>query len=132
MPRWATNERLPRKYRYERKVEAIDTGSGDALPLDVQVITLGRDVAIDALPGEVFVELGLAIKNASPFKTTLVIELSNQVETIYVPTRFAYVGGGYEVMNSTLEPGGGELLAEAAIRLLADSAASLETKAAAK
>lgn len=107
-------------------------GSGDTLPLDVQVITLGRDVAIVALPGEVFVELGLAIKNASPFKTTLVIELSNQVETIYVPTRYSYVGGGYEVMNSTLEPGGGELLAEAAIRLLADSAASLEPKAAAK
>jgi neutral ceramidase len=106
--------------------------SGDTLPLDVQVITLGRDVAIVALPGEVFVELGLAIKNASPFRTTLVIELSNQVETIYVPTRFAHVGGGYEVLNSTLEPGGGELLAEAAIRLLAESAASLESSQAAK
>lgn len=102
--------------------------SGETLPLDVQVITLGRDVAIVSLPGEVFVELGLAIKNASPFKTTLVIELSNNVETIYIPTRFAYVGGGYEVVSSTLEPGGGELLAEAAIRMLVESAAELETK----
>lgn len=100
--------------------------SGDALPLDVQVITLGREVAIVALPGEVFVELGLAIKNASPFKTTLVIELSNAVETVYIPHRFAYVGGGYEVVNSTLKPGGGELLAEAAIQLLAECAAELK------
>lgn len=106
--------------------------SGETLPLDVQVITLGRDVAIVSLPGEVFVELGLAIKNASPFKTTLVIELSNNVESIYIPTRFAYVGGGYEVANSTLEPGGGELLAEAAIRMLVESAAELEAKAVAK
>lgn len=100
--------------------------SGDTLPLDVQVITLGRDVAIVALPGEVFVELGLAIKNASPFKTTLVVELSNNVESIYIPTRYAYIGGSYETTNTTLQPGGGELLAEAAIRLLAESAAALD------
>lgn len=104
-------------------------GSGETLPLDVQVITLGKDVAIVALPGEVFVELGLAIKQASPFKTTLVIELSNAVETIYIPTRFAYLGGGYEVVSSTLAPGGGEMLAEAAIRLLAESAAELHSPA---
>lgn len=101
------------------------SGSGDTLPVEVQVISLGRDVAIVALPGEVFVELGLAIKNASPFKTTLVVELSNIGETIYIPTRYAYIGGGYEVVNSVLKPGSGELLAETAIRLLAESAAAV-------
>lgn len=104
-------------------------GSGETLPVEVQVITLGRDVAVVALPGEVFVELGLAIKQASPFKTTMVIELSNAVETIYIPTRYAYVGGGYEVVNSILAPGGGELLAEAAIRLLSEAAAELQPSA---
>ncbi|MFO1023033.1 MAG: hypothetical protein U0903_20405 [Planctomycetales bacterium] len=103
-------------------------GKGDFLTVDVQVITLGRDVAIVALPGEVFVELGLAIKNASPFKTTLVVELSNNLETLYVPTRYAYVGGGYEPTNSTLEPGSGELLAEAAIKLLSECAAGVTQK----
>jgi hypothetical protein len=101
------------------------SGSGDRLPLEIQAITLGRDVAIVAFPGEAFVELGLAIKNASPFRTTLVVELSNVVETVYIPHRYAYVGGGYEVINSTLEAGSGELLAEAAIRLLAESAREL-------
>src|SRR5689334_1128283 len=28
MPRWQTNDGLPRKRRYDRKVEPIDTGSG--------------------------------------------------------------------------------------------------------
>lgn len=97
-------------------------GVGAELPADVTVITLGRDVAIVGLPGEVFVELGLAIKQGSPFATTLVIELCNTVETIYIPHRAAYAGGSYEVTNSALQPGGGELLTEAALRLLREAA----------
>ena len=86
------------------------------------VMTLGSDVAIVCLPGEVFVELGLAIKQGSPFRTTLVIELSNHVESIYVPHRAAYAGGSYEVTNSNLLPGGGEMLVEAALSLLREAA----------
>jgi hypothetical protein len=98
-------------------------GVGDRLPVEVQVIALGSDVAIVCLPGEVFVELGLAIKHASPFRTTLIVELSNCEETLYIPTRTAYAGGGYEVINSALKPGSGEMLAEAAVRLLREVAA---------
>lgn len=36
----------------------------EVLPMEVQVFRLSEDVAIVALPGEVFVELGLAIKKA--------------------------------------------------------------------
>jgi hypothetical protein len=97
-------------------------GIGDHLPVEVHAICLGKDVAIVCLPGEIFVELGLAIKRASPFRTTLVVELCNCVETLYVPTRAAYAGGGYEVTNSALQPGSGEMLVEAAIRLLRDAA----------
>jgi hypothetical protein len=98
------------------------SGVGDHLPVDVQVLSVGEDVAIVALPGEIFVDLGLAIKGASPFRTTLVIELSNCVETMYVPTRAACAGGSYEVTNSALLPGSGEMLVEAAIRLLREAA----------
>lgn len=97
-------------------------GIGETLPVDMTVMTLGTDVAIVALPGEAFVELGLSIKQASPFKTTLVIELSNCVETIYVPTRVAAAGGSYEVTNSTTLPGSGELIVETAITLLREAA----------
>lgn len=91
---------------------------GDRLPLEVQAIRLGAETAIVALPGEIFVELGLALKKASPFKNTFVVELSNAIECRYVPTREAYARGGYEVVNSVLQPGGGEMLVEAALRLL--------------
>ncbi len=103
-------------------------GIGDKLPLDVTVMTLGDDVAIVCLPGEVFVELGMAIKQASPFRTTLVIELSNHVESIYIPHRAAYAGGSYEVTNSAVEPGSGEMLVEAAIGLLREATTANRAK----
>ena len=100
-------------------------GTGETMPLGVQVITLGRDVAVVAFPGESFVEHGLAIKNASPFRTTLVVELANHGETIYVPTRAASIGGGYETINSTVAPGAGESMVEACVKLLQEAAAAL-------
>jgi hypothetical protein len=87
------------------------------LPLEVQVFRIGRDTAIVTLPGEVFVEHGLAIKKASPFRHTLVVELAND-NPAYVPTREAFAQGAYEVINSRVEPGGGEKLVEAAVGLL--------------
>ncbi|MBN1489310.1 MAG: neutral/alkaline non-lysosomal ceramidase N-terminal domain-containing protein [Phycisphaerae bacterium] len=87
------------------------------LPLEVQVFRLGRDVAIVTLPGEVFVDLGLAIKKASPFKTTLVIELAND-SPAYIPTKKAFAEGSYETVNSRVAPGGGETIVAAAVKLL--------------
>ena len=103
-----------------RRTEAIAPTverEGWKLPLEVQVIGIGKDLAIVGLPGEVFVELGLAIKKSSPFRTTLIIELTNS-HIAYVPTRKAFNQGSYETINSRLAPGGGEMMAEAAINLL--------------
>lgn len=99
-------------------------GIGDRLPVEVSVLTLGDEVAIVCLPGEVFVDLGLAIKRASPFRTTFVIELANCVETAYIPTRAAYAAGSYEVTNSLVQAGSGEMLVEAAIRMLRNAASA--------
>lgn len=89
----------------------------DTLPAEVQVVRLGDDLAFVALPGEVFVELGLAIKERSPFEYTFVIELAND-SPAYVPTRKAMEQGGYESTNSLYAPGGGETLVDAAVKLL--------------
>lgn len=97
---------------------------GDALPVEVHTISIGRDLAIVCLPGEVFVDLGLAIKRGSPFRTTLIVELSNCSETCYIPTRAAYAQGSYEVTNSAVKPGSGEMLVEAALELLREAAST--------
>lgn len=90
---------------------------GGKLPQEVQVIRLDRDTAIVTLPHEVFVELGLAIKSASPFRTTIVVSLANDLD-FYVPTRRAFEEGHYEPTACPLEPGCGESLVQAAVKLL--------------
>jgi len=99
------------------KITALQLREGDTIPLEVQVVKLSEAAALVALPGEVFVELGLAIKHRSPFRLTLVVELSNDAPG-YIPTRKAFAEGSYETVNSRIKPGGGELLVEAALDLL--------------
>jgi hypothetical protein len=111
-----------RQLSFLQEVEAyrilgLELRGGRTISLEVQVFRLSRDVAIVCLPGEVFVELGLAIKQASPFATTLVVELSNDCPE-YIPTRKAFAEGSYETVNSQIASGGGEMLVEAAVRLL--------------
>lgn len=95
-------------------VEARTDGFIDA---EVQVITLGHEVAWVSLPGEIFVQLGMAIKDASPFAVTSIHELANG-SIGYVPARQAYAQGNYEVISARCAEGSGELLVDAAIEQL--------------
>ena len=99
------------------KVLDVLAREGRPLEVEVQVIALGDDVAFVSLPGEIFVELGLAIKAASPFKHTQIIELANG-SIGYVPNRSAYPEGNYEVVSARCAAGSGEKLVEAAVRML--------------
>jgi hypothetical protein len=94
---------------------------GSTLDAEVQAFRLSPDVAIVLLPGEVFADLGLAIKRGSPFQHTIVVELAND-NPAYIPTEKAFKEGSYETVNSRIAPGGGERLADAAIQLLKDVA----------
>ena len=105
------------------KILAREMRSGKTIGLEVQVFRLSSDVAVVGLPGEVFVDLGLAIKRSSPFATTLVIELCQDAPG-YIPTKKAFAEGSYETVNSRIAPGGGEKMAKAAIRLLKELGAS--------
>jgi hypothetical protein len=91
------------------------------LKVEVQAIALSDDLAIVALPGEIFVELGLAIKAASPFKHTFIAELANG-SMGYVPNREAYPQGNYEVVSARGAEGSGERLVEEALKLLKELA----------
>jgi len=99
------------------KILALEMRNSETIGLEVQVVRLSHEVAVVGLPGEVFVDLGLAIKRASPFATTLVIELCQDAPG-YIPTRKAFAEGSYETVNSRIAPGGGEMMVKAAMRLL--------------
>ena len=67
--------------------------------LILQAIRIG-DVGIASIPCEVFVEIGLAIKDRSPLETTITIELANGWNR-YLPTPRQHRLGGYETWLGT-------------------------------
>jgi hypothetical protein len=84
--------------------------------INITVARLG-DIAFVGLGGEVFNELGKAIKSGSPFRTTFVMTHCNGAAG-YMPTRPSYDEGGYEVQSSPFAPGAGEQLVEEATQML--------------
>jgi hypothetical protein len=89
--------------------------------VDMRVLQLSDDIAIATNPSEFFVELGMAVKAQSPFEHTLVSTLTNG-NVGYVPTRRAFVDGGYETKkypeNSFLAESAGEQMVAASVALL--------------
>jgi len=99
------------------KVISVYERHGRPLEAEVQVMAVGQDLAWVGLPGEVFVEIGLAIKKASPYRMTIVTELAND-SIGYIPDRKAYAEGNYEPVSARCAAGSGEMLVQASIRLL--------------
>lgn len=99
------------------KVLELEERRGMPIEVEVQAITMGDQLAWVGLPGEIFVEHGMAIKAASPFPQTIIAELAN-ASIGYVPDRKAYPQGAYEVVSARVGPGSGEMMVESATRLL--------------
>lgn len=92
----------------------------DASPLQIEVQALRvGELALVAMPGEPFAEIGVAVKRASPFEFTMFCGYSDGVGGDYVPTADEYQYGGYEVERSPYNPGAAANVIEAASALLA-------------
>lgn len=88
----------------------------DAYPLLVHGIRLGP-VALVGVPVELFSEIGTAIRDTSPFGTTLVASYWNGYRN-YLPTDAERSRGGYEIDISPFRPGADALVTTAARRVL--------------
>jgi neutral ceramidase len=99
------------------KVLDVEARKGEPIEVEVQVVALGDRIAWVSLPGEIFVELGLEIKQDSPYPHTIIAELANGAIG-YIPSRRAYAQGNYEVVSARCAEGSGEMLVDAAVGLL--------------
>jgi hypothetical protein len=70
---------------------------------EAQVFAIGDEIALVGIPGEPFVEIGLQVKQNSPFRHTLFSGYSN-VGWAYIPMPDAYPLGGYEVEITPFSP----------------------------
>ncbi len=70
--------------------------AGTPVQVRVQILRIG-EVAIVAMPGEPFAEIGMAIKKASPFAVTMFCGYSSGEGGEYMPVESEYEFAGYEV-----------------------------------
>lgn len=101
---------------FARRVRRLAENPPQGRETWVQAMRIG-DLGIAGVPGEYFCELGLRIKERSPFAQTMVIELAND-SVGYIATERAYEEGAYEPNSSSYEPGFGEQIADRAVELL--------------
>jgi hypothetical protein len=97
--------------------QEINEKSGSAtLAIEVQILKVG-DFVLVTFPGELFAEIGLNIKRASPHKSTFVAAYSNGY-IHYAPTDDAFDGWGYEDTNCLLGRGWQQIYEKEVARLL--------------
>ncbi len=89
-------------------------GMKGSLPLQLQGIRTGGAIFV-GLPAEVFVEVGLRIKRASPHRTFLVGLANGYIG--YLPDRDSYAAGGYEVVSARVGEDAEDRLVEGVLKL---------------
>ena len=105
---------LPRKKSTDEEAGATESPASF-----VMTAACVGDIAFVGLGGEVFNEIGQAIKTASPFPHTFVFTHCNGAAG-YVPTSPSYPEGGYEVQSSAFAPGADDRLVDEAKRMLTE------------
>jgi hypothetical protein len=104
---------------FENEDRLLKADPQDDVITVVQAIRIG-DGAIAATPGETFAQLGLDIKQRSPYAMTAVGELCNDIVG-YIPTLEGFRQGGYETFRSRwarVAPGSGEALVDELVEML--------------
>lgn len=94
-------------------------GDKEALEFEIWSMSLGDSWGLVGLPGEVLCEIGLQIKQGSPFEDTAVVSLALE-SCGYVPTDAAIEEGGYEPSWTPVGKGTEAALVEAGIAGLND------------
>ena len=88
-----------------------------SVPVIITVAKVGEDVAFVGFSVEMLTEIGMAIKEASPFKYTFIITHCNG-DSGYLPPAHLYKEGGYEVTSSEFEIGSAEKVVKQTLTML--------------
>jgi hypothetical protein len=100
-----------------RRVERLKEEGDAPVRCDIEAILIGS-TALVGWPGEIFSELGMAVKKRSPFRPTYIVGYANG-SIGYVPTPDAFPLGGYEVNTAAhLADNAGTVLVQETTALL--------------
>jgi len=85
-------------------------------PLNISAASIG-DVAFIGFGTEMLTEIGMAIKEASPFKYTFLITHCNGASGYLAPMH-AHTEGGYEIQSSPFAPEAADMVVKQALKML--------------
>jgi hypothetical protein len=109
---------------YAKRILSMAVMKEKTIETEIQAVALNNTVLV-GVPGEMFVELGLAIKTRSPFRHTFIVGLANDQVPGYIVTSQAYEDSpsrrgihNYEAQTTALAKGSGERVMEEVLRLL--------------
>ena len=105
------------EYAYAKYEKIHGTLETEEMPCEVGVVTIG-DTMIFALQGEIFVEFGLQLKEASTSKKAFVFECTNGALSGYICTPESLAEGGYEVGTSLYTPEAGAVVIKNMLELM--------------
>jgi hypothetical protein len=86
---------IPIEWAQEALEVVESAGEVEFVDMEIQALRM-NDAVLVAIPGEVFVDVGLNIKQSSPYPYTFIVEMANGA-ICYLPTSKAFEEGGYEV-----------------------------------
>jgi neutral ceramidase len=110
MPDGVGDDYKAQLYKKLRKIQDQDVA------VEQTCVAVG-DVAMLSFPGELFTEIGMHIKEKSPFRHTAIIGLANGYVG-YVPTAKAIMEGGYEPDTRNLDAAAEDLIVTHSLKLL--------------
>lgn len=84
--------------------------------LHITALSVG-DACFAGFPGEPFTDVGIAVKEKSPFTLTMTACCANGYEGYY-PMASAYDEGGYEALTAQYKKGSAEKVIESSLRIL--------------
>ena len=105
------------RHAYEAEKYGMDKVLANGLPVRMRAVRVG-DWGVFAVSAEMFVDIGLAIKAASPFKCTFVSAVSMGATVGYICSDYAYDQYCYEPQSSLFCRGIAGEVTEAAVKLL--------------
>ena len=111
---WVRHQTAARARRFGDLLQQWSRPTGsEPRQIEVQALRIG-DLAMVAMPGEPFAEIGRDVKDRSPFGFTMFCGYSDGIGGDYVPTAEEYAHGRYEVERTPYGPEAAGIVVEAA------------------
>ncbi len=115
---WKTHQAAARVRRFGDLLKQWQAAvSSSPRQVELQVLRIG-ELALVAMPGEPFAEIGASVRKQSPFEYTMFCGYSDGIGGDYLPTADEYQHGGYEVERTPYGPGAAKIVTGAAAELL--------------